>query len=352
MRYWWVNQNQTHHQELEGGYLWSPKRNANDARNPFYEFMREVTPGDVVFSFVDTKIIAIGIVNSYCYENPKPPEFRGIGMYWNTIGWRVRVTFTRLVHQIRPKDHMAVLQHTLPTKYSPLQTSGNGNQGVYLTQVSEVMAQTLLGLIGSEAINLAQAASAVSPLLMPAIETADLELWENHIERTIQEEPDLSETEREMLIVARRGQGLFKQRVMRIESRCRITKVDNPAHLRASHCKPWRDCTNNQERLDGENGLLLTPSIDHLFDRGFISFEDSGRLIISPVAHTQSLQRMGVATDDTVNVGQFSEGQRRFLDYHRNSVLLMAGHWSACNQTRSTPFQTSCKRREERDMFR
>jgi putative restriction endonuclease len=326
MRYWWVNQNQTHRQELEGGYLWSPKRNTNEARNPFYEFMREVTPGDVVFSFVDTKIIAIGIVNSYCYENPKPSEFGDIGMYWNTIGWRVRMTFTRLINQIRPKDHMAVLQHTLPTKYSPLQASGNGNQGVYLTEVSEIMAQTLIGLIGAEAINLARAEPAVGPFFTPARETADLELWESHIEKTIQEETDLSETERESLIVARRGQGLFKQRVMLIESRCRITKVDNPAHLRASHCKPWRDCINNQERLDGENGVLLTPSIDHLFDRGFISFEDSGRLIISPVAHAQSLQRMGVATDGAVNVGQFSEGQRRFLDYHRNSVLLMAVH--------------------------
>lgn len=55
MRYWWVNQNQTYRQEVKGGYLWSPKRNANGARNPFYEFMREVAPGDLVFSFVDTR---------------------------------------------------------------------------------------------------------------------------------------------------------------------------------------------------------------------------------------------------------------------------------------------------------
>jgi putative restriction endonuclease len=53
MRYWWANQNQTHRQEIGGGYLWSPKRSANQARNPFYEFMREMTPGDLVFSFVD-----------------------------------------------------------------------------------------------------------------------------------------------------------------------------------------------------------------------------------------------------------------------------------------------------------
>jgi len=49
VRYWWVNQNQTYRHEIAGGYLWSPKRNANGARNPFYEFMRELSPGDLVF---------------------------------------------------------------------------------------------------------------------------------------------------------------------------------------------------------------------------------------------------------------------------------------------------------------
>jgi len=323
MRYWWVNQNQTYRHEVEGGYLWSPKRKAADAKNPFYEYMREVSPGDIVFSFADTKIPAIGVVETYCYESPRPEEFGGAGMNWSNIGWRVRVKFTVLVRQIRPKDHMSVLGRILPNKYSPLQATGNGNQGVYLTEVPEVMAQVLVGLIGTEAVNIVRSQNSVALFARPAVETADLELWERHIQETIQGAPDIAETDRESLIIARRGQGLFKQRVMRIESSCRITKVENPAHLRASHCKPWRD-SSNQERLDGENGLLLTPSIDHLFDRGFISFEDTGRLIISPVAHAPSLQKMGVATDRPVNVGIFSEGQRKFLDYHRNSVLLMA----------------------------
>ena len=61
MRYWWVNQNQTYRHEVQGGYLWSPKRNANGARNPFYESMREVAPGDLIFSFMDTRILAVGI---------------------------------------------------------------------------------------------------------------------------------------------------------------------------------------------------------------------------------------------------------------------------------------------------
>jgi putative restriction endonuclease len=94
-------------------------------------------------------------------------------------------------------------------------------------------------------------------------------------------------------------------------------------HLIGSHCKPWRDSTN-EERLNGENGLLMTPSIDHLFDRGFISFEDKGTLIISPVAHRASLQRMGIDTTKVVKVGGFTSGQKQFLDFHRNSVLLQS----------------------------
>jgi len=54
MNYWWVNHKQTVRQEIEGGYLWSPKREKNGSRSQFYEFMREVRPGDLVVSFADT----------------------------------------------------------------------------------------------------------------------------------------------------------------------------------------------------------------------------------------------------------------------------------------------------------
>ena len=96
MRYWWVNQNQTYRHEIAGGYLWSPKRNANKARNPFYESMREVAPGDIIFSFRDTRIAALGIARSYCYESPKPTEFGTAGSYWEAIGWKIDVSFREL----------------------------------------------------------------------------------------------------------------------------------------------------------------------------------------------------------------------------------------------------------------
>jgi putative restriction endonuclease len=322
MRYWWVNQNQTFHQEIAGGYLWSPKRNANGARNPFYESMREVSPGDVIFSFVDTRVAAIGIAKSYCWECPKPIEFGSAGQNWENVGWRVNASFTWLLNKIRPKDHMGVLRAVLPGRYAPLQANGNGIQSIYLTELSQVFVEVLSGLIGEESRSLIAAAEVGVAIEHDKMMTGDdLDVWERKLEEQVETDASVKETDREAIVRARVGQGLFKQRVMRIETRCRITGVDNPSHLLASHCKPWRD-SSNEERLNGENGLLLTPTIDHLFDRGFIGFENAGYLIISPVAHKPSLQRMGVETDRLINVGTFTEGQRQFLEFHRDSVLL------------------------------
>jgi len=315
MRHWWVNQNQTYRHEVEGGYLWSPKRNANGARNPFYESMREVAPGDLIFSFMDTHILAVGIAQSYCWESPKPLEFGNSGQNWENVGWRVKVQFTKLVNRIRPKDHIDMLRPLLPERYSPFQPNGNGLQSVYLTEVPTALAEVL---IGQEVTPIAAAASAVMP-----VAADDLDSWERKLEQGVAHDTTIADTDRLAIIRVGKGQGLFKERVGKIETRCRITGIENPVHLIASHCKPWRD-SSNEERLNGENGLLLTPTIDHLFDRGFIGFEDTGMLIISPVAHRPSLQCMGMDATKVVNVGGFTSGQKPFLDFHQNAVLLLS----------------------------
>jgi hypothetical protein len=319
MRYWWVNQNQTYEHEISGQYLWSPKRKKDGALNPFYETMREVAPGDLVFSFANTRIMAFGLARSYAYECPKPAEFGAAGRNWAEVGWRVDVTFHALAHAIRPAEWMHLLGPLLPTKYSPLQPNGRGVQSIYLTELTPSFAHVLADLIGTEVSVLARTESVAERALVTP--NPELVLWEEHLRRDIEQDPAIDETQRQALIIARRGQGLFRERVQHVESHCRITRVDRPEHLRASHCKPWRDCAN-AERLDGENGLLLTPSIDHLFDRGFISFRDDGGLLISPVADRPSLVKMGVEVARDCNVGAFTARQRQYLEYHRDAVFL------------------------------
>ncbi len=321
MRYWWVNQNQTYRHEFAGGYLWSPKRKSDGSRNAYYESMREVAPGDLVFSFADTRIRAFGIVRSHAYENPKPEEFGSAGRNWEAIGWRVDVAWLAVPTVVRPVEWMDTLRPLLPRKYSPLLPDGRGVQSVYLTELPQPFAVQLAHLVGSEV----EAIARTETVAEVAAETAhpELVLWEEHLRRGIESDSTLPDTEREALVLARRGQGLFRQRVQLVEQRCRVTGVDRLEHLRASHCKPWRD-SDNAERLDGENGLLLTPSIDHLFDRGFISFRDDGRLLVSPVAHRESLARMGVPVDREHFVGRFRPGQARYLEFHRDQVWLAA----------------------------
>lgn len=321
MRYWWVNQNQTWRHEVAGGYLWSPKRKANGSRNPFYEFMREVAPGDLVFSFAETRILAVGVATSYAYEAAKPVEFGAAGRNWEAIGWRVDVSFQQIPSHFRPKDWIELLRPLMPSKYAPLDANGNGSQSIYLTELPRAFALQLADLISAEIGALARSEQVAEPTIEAP--NPELELWEEHIRHKIAADTTLPETDKAQLIVARRGQGLFRTRVQQFETRCRITGVDRPEHLRASHTKPWRDATN-EERLDGANGLLLTPSIDHLFDRGFISFRNDGRLLVSPVAHHVSLERMGVPVATELQTPAFTARQSAYLEFHRDAVFLQA----------------------------
>lgn len=320
-RYWWVNQNQTYKHEFHGGYLWSPKRNKNGARNQYYEYMREVAPGDIVFSFVNGAIKAIGFAKSFARECPKPVEFAGAGAYWEKVGWKVDVTYQEVPNPPKPKDKISFLRQFLPSKYSPLQQNGNGIQSVYLTSVPFYLADALLSLMDQPIRNAIMEDSV--PVVGASVVEKKLDVveWENHIEQKIRNRHDIQETERLSLVNSRRGQGLFKERVKLIERQCRITKVDNLNHLIASHIKPWRD-GDNREKLDGENGLLLTPSIDHLFDGGFISFENNGGLLVSPRADFNSLKKMGIPVEEKYQSGKFTEGQKHYLDYHRKEIFL------------------------------
>ncbi|MDP3920860.1 MAG: hypothetical protein Q8R76_08655 [Candidatus Omnitrophota bacterium] len=140
MRYWWVNQNRTFRHEVPGGYLWSPKKSQDGSINHFYETMREVAPGDLIFSYNATKIMALGLAERPAYTCPKPEAFGAAGANWDNVGWRVDVNFKVLLEQIQPKEHMALLRQCLPQKYSPIREDGIGNQ-IYLAEIPQRFAQ-------------------------------------------------------------------------------------------------------------------------------------------------------------------------------------------------------------------
>jgi hypothetical protein len=306
MKYWWVNQNQTYVHEVHGGYLWSPKTNANGARNRFYDAMTEVSPGDVIFSFSDTLIGDIGIVSGPHQSATKPTEFGTAGANWTNEGWYVPVVFQRLTNPIKPKDHMVALGPTLPPIYSPLQANGNGNQGVYLAPVPEPMAQVLVSLLQGQ----------VEAILAKAKTTS--EVIDNQAITALISDPDITPTQRAQLIQARIGQGLFKSRVSEIEPRCRVTGLADSKFLIASHIKPWAK-SSDLEKLDGNNGLLLAPHVDHLFDKGYLTFGADGSLQLSPQLPTAVAQAWSIQL--VIPATPLSAKQEVYMAYHRKDVF-------------------------------
>ncbi|NOJ81831.1 HNH endonuclease [Myxococcus xanthus] len=321
MRYWWVNQKQTHRHEIAGGYLWSPKRKRNGARNQFYENMREASPGDVVLAYWDGAIRGYGVVQSYCYDCPRPD---GFSEGWEAIGYKVSVEFEVLAYPLSPKAHLEEIRPLLPAIYSPLHPeTGNGLQSVYLAELPLAMGELLVALLNAKDLQIAATSHEASLEVVSPVEQARSQ-WEALAEGQVRAQAELSTTERDALVKARRGQGLFRENVAKVEKACRITGVSIPSFLIASHIKPWRH-SSNQERLDGNNGLLLSPSIDCLFDRGFISFADNGHVLVSPVANQDALLRMGVNVAERPNVGAFNPAQRKYLEFHRTEIFLRVG---------------------------
>jgi predicted restriction endonuclease len=140
---------------------------------------------------------------------------------------------------------------------------------------------------------------------------------ELEIRRTTQ----LEEPERKVLIAARRGQGVFRSNVESIESACKATGVRERSLLHAAHIKPWRVSTN-AEKLDGHNGMLLSPHAHLLFDRGLITFNESGLVNPSPLLPV-AIQRAWALPNRDIKT-RLTDGQQEYLEFHRENVFLSA----------------------------
>lgn len=305
MNYWWVNHKQTHKAEIEGGYIWSPKKNKNGSTNQTYINLTKVRTNDLIFSYADTKIKAIGIVQQPCIEMETPEEFGKVGEQWDKQGWLVKVDWVLLDTPFKPKDNLDQIVPLLPERHSPIQANGNGNQSCYLAAIDASLGERLILI--SQAANL-------------HVDDFVTSSSEDHLD---EEEEDnithlaIAETEKTQLVKSRRGQGLFRSRVERIEKGCRVTGVTDKRFLIASHIKPWRD-SDNIEKLDGHNGFLLSPHVDKLFDKGWVTFDERGDMFIADTEIKTMMNIWGLETGK--NIGTLSHKQKKYLEYHQGHV--------------------------------
>jgi len=306
MAFWWVNHKQTGDHEVRGGYLWSPFRNANGAFNQTYENMKFVRPGDVVFSYANGQIGAVGQVTEAASASPKPSEFGKVGDYWAHEGWLISVYFTPAPKPMRPTVHATTIAPLLPERHSPIRPNGHGNQGCYLASISDALGLLLLALLGVDAQPVFTSSHVVNDV------NHDAELLEDL--QQIDHAYNLPETQRLQLAKARIGQGLFRNLVMLDDPRCRVTGVEDTRLLIASHIKPWRGSTN-EERISRHNGIMLSPHVDALFDKHLLTFEDDGRIRIHSSLPKDVLDRWAIHPDKRTD--RFRPEQGAFLTHHR-----------------------------------
>lgn len=124
-----------------------------------------------------------------------------------------------------------------------------------------------------------------------------------------------NETERKGLVTSRVGQGAYRKRIIhRWQYECAVTGFNKPEILIASHIVPWKDSTD-QERLDVNNGILLSPVYDALFDRNIISFENNGKIILSENFDKNAFALIGVNGKEKIS--NFNSENYNYLERHR-----------------------------------
>lgn len=137
----------------------------------------------------------------------------------------------------------------------------------------------------------------------------------------IKNDASIPETQRTAIIQSRIGQGSFrKQLLVKYQGRCIITGIDLPKLLVASHIKPWV-ISNNEERLQVDNGLLLSSTYDRLFDSGLITFDCSGRIFLSSLLSSENITRLHL-TPQTSYPLIVSPQMKHHLEYHNDTIFI------------------------------
>lgn len=137
------------------------------------------------------------------------------------------------------------------------------------------------------------------------------------LEQTIINDTSLLETEKQQLIFSRIGQGNFRKLLIKYWGKCCLTELNFPAMLIASHIKPWKN-SDNYERLDVYNGLLLTPTLDRLFDQGYISFDDQGKIIFSSIIKDH-LITLNLSSEMKISL---QKDHLKYIKYHRENIFI------------------------------
>jgi putative restriction endonuclease len=289
---WWVFQNKSFPRSRAGGYLWAPMADKLGHKKSHWEAMSHVEPGDVILSSMGRKIVATSIAKSRAYPSPQPDPQDA--EFWVSDGRRVDVAYADLPEPIYVGD-LHDLFSLLSAEAGPLNESGRGKQG-YLYAVQPMAAKQILERIG-ESIDIDQLLADADAAKEPGpITTA------NRTQKV------------------RVGQQKFREEVISLwRGRCAVSAVSDQRLLIASHIKSWR-LSNDRERIDPHNGLLLEARIDRLFDEGLITFDSDGGILFSPDLGIEDRRALGL--DENIRIKDIPKKTAQYLQFHRSHIFL------------------------------
>jgi hypothetical protein len=151
--------------------------------------------------------------------------------------------------------------------------------------------------------------------------TSDLGILEEKEVVNIQKDKILEKTEKEAIIKARIGQGSYREKLLNKYHRsCIMTHINIPQVLVASHIKPWAIC-NNCERVDVNNGLLLSATYDRLFDSGLITFTKDGKIKLSTLISNDNAKILNICNGIKYDIG-YTDAMAKYLEYHNEYIFV------------------------------
>lgn len=278
-----VMQGRTYKEEKEIGIIWSPRVDKGGHTPHSWERMKDVKEGDMVFHYVNGFIVAVSIATAKCIESEKPTNLQN-KTDWNQEGYMVRLNYHELEVPLRISEHFKVIRPLLPLKYSAFQDNGQGNQG-YLYPCNDELTIQLLEFIG------------LTNLISPSKEQLSFSMDSIEINDDNPLVPIITKTESEAKAKIRIGQNKFREKLEPIwNNSCPVCGINLRDILRASHAKPWKDSTN-EERLDPFNGILLCCNHDSLYDKGYISFDSHGNILISEEISEDDYIKYGLSSN-------------------------------------------------------
>lgn len=290
MHFFWANIKKSYNEVIHNNFLWAPayaiQKNGSKITDAGWKEMPNIRKGDHIICYRYGEIIGIAQALCDAYNSPRP-ETREFDQ-WKNEGYRVDISLTLLAEPIELDLYREHIYATYNDLCKPrLLTINKDVSQNYLVSIPAGLAVTIFGDMNISFLDESK-----------PIDNQSTPKTTANVNQTV-----------------RVGQSGFRKKVLSYwKNSCPITNISTQELLIASHIVPW--ClASDKERLDPFNGIALSPTFDKLFDKGFISFSDSGKMLINENTDSDILKKLNISIGCAID--NFDDRHVKYLKRHR-----------------------------------